>query len=489
MNSRPTHTPTPDTGAPIQLYNTLTRRKDTLTPLTPGKVSVYTCGLTVYSQPHIGNWVSYIYWDVLVRLLRAAGLVVTRTQNITDVGHLTSDADDGEDKMQAGAQREGLTAWDIARKYMAIAEHEAYDLLGLTRPDHLVRATDYIPQQIAFARALEEKGYTYRIPGDGLYFDTSKLAHYGQLARLDIAGLAAGARVSAAGKHNATDFAIWKLSPPGSTRDMEWESPWGVGFPGWHLECSVIARETLGDQIDIHTGGIDHIPVHHSNEIAQTESLTGKQFARIWLHNNHLKVDGRKMSKSLGNIITLADITAHGAHPMAFKLAILSKHYRTEGNFTWEILDAASHRYQRWQEAASLRWQATAVDSTGQTNTLLASAPGTLHSKLSDDLGTPEAVAFIDSVCKAILSTPPQQLHQPLLAAFTAAVDDLLGLSLDRSTPNLSAQQQQLLSQRSQARAAKDWQASDTLRDELSAQGITVNDSPHGTTWHYIVPK
>ena len=332
MNSRPTHTPLPDTGAPIQLYNTLTRRKDTLTPLTPGKVSIYTCGLTVYSQPHIGNWVSYIYWDVLVRLLRAAGLVVTRTQNITDVGHLTSDADDGEDKMQAGAQREGLTAWDIARKYMAIAEHEAYDLLGLTRPDHLVRATDYIPQQIAFARALEEKGYTYRIPGDGLYFDTSKLAHYGQLARLDIAGLAAGARVSAAGKRNATDFAIWKLSPPGATRDMEWESPWGVGFPGWHLECSVIARETLGDQIDIHTGGIDHIPVHHSNEIAQTESLTDKQFARVWLHNNHLKVDGRKMSKSLGNIITLADITAHGAHPMAFKLAILSKHYRTEGS-------------------------------------------------------------------------------------------------------------------------------------------------------------
>ena len=254
----------------VKLYNTLTRQKDTLKPLDGKTVKIYTCGLTVYSQPHIGNWVGYVYWDILIRLLRYEGLDVVRTQNITDVGHLTSDDDSGEDKMEKGAKTEGKTAWNVAEKYIAIATHEAYDVLQLIKPDHLARATDYIKQQIDFARQLEAKGFTYIIEGDGLYFDTSKLNDYGKLARLDIDGLEAGARVSVEGKRNITDFAIWKFSPKDSQRDMEWESPWGVGFPGWHLECSVIARETLGDQIDIHTGGIDHIPVHHTNEIAQT---------------------------------------------------------------------------------------------------------------------------------------------------------------------------------------------------------------------------
>lgn len=341
----------------VKLYNTLTRQKDTLKPLDDKTVKIYTCGLTVYSQPHIGNWVGYVYWDILIRLLRYEGLNVVRTQNITDVGHLTSDDDSGEDKMEKGAKTEGKTAWNVAEKYIAIATHEAYNVLQLIKPDHLVRATDYIKQQIDFARQLEAKGFTYIIEGDGLYFDTSKLNDYGKLARLDIDGLEAGARVSVEGKRNITDFAIWKFSPKDSQRDMEWESPWGVGFPGWHLECSVIARETLGDQIDIHTGGIDHIPVHHTNEIAQTESVTGKQFAQIWLHNNHIKVDGHKMSKSLKNIITLDDILDHGFSPAAFKVAVLSKHFQTEGNFTWEIMKSANQRYKNWQRAASLRHQ------------------------------------------------------------------------------------------------------------------------------------
>jgi len=341
----------------MKLHNTLTRRKDELKPLDGQTVRMYTCGLTVYSQPHIGNWVGYIYWDVLVRLLRWQDIPVIRTQNITDVGHLTSDDDDGEDKMEKGARREGKTAWDIAEQYIAIAEHEAYEVLKLVRPDHLVRATDYIQQQIDFARGLDEKGFLYKIDGDGMYFDTSRLPGYGKLARLDVAGLEAGARVSVAGKRSITDFAVWKFSPTDAKRDMEWDSPWGVGFPGWHLECSTIARETLGGTIDIHTGGIDHIPVHHTNEIAQSESLTGQQFAHMWLHNNHIKVDGRKMSKSLGNIITLSDITARGFSPMAFKLAILSKHYQTEGNFTWDILEAAQARLDHWRGYAALRHQ------------------------------------------------------------------------------------------------------------------------------------
>ena len=205
------------------------------------------------------------------------------------------------------------------------------------------RATEYIPQQISFVEELERKGYTYRV-ADGVYFDTSKLSNYGALARLDIEGLQFGARVADTGKKNPTDFAVWKFSDPAEKRDMEWDSPWGKGFPGWHLECSVMAREILGDQIDIHTGGIDHIPVHHTNEIAQTEAVTGKTFSTYWVHNNHLKVDGEKMAKSLGNIYTLKDITDRGFSLEAFKLTILSKHYRTEGNFTWDILEASNNR-------------------------------------------------------------------------------------------------------------------------------------------------
>ena len=289
----------------MKLYNTLGAKNEEFQSLEDNVVKLYTCGLTVYSQPHIGNWVAYIYWDLLVRTLQAHHYEVIRVQNITDVGHLTDDADAGEDKMLKGALREGKTAWEVAEKYIKIADHEAYELLGLVRPTHIPRATEYIPQQIDFVKQLEQKGYTYQI-ADGVYFDTSKLSNYGELAKLDIKGLQFGARVADTGKKNPTDFAVWKFSSPDEKRDMEWDSPWGTGFPGWHLECSVMARELLGDQIDIHTGGIDHIPVHHTNEIAQTEAVTTKPFSNFWVHANHLKVDGTKISKSLGNIYTLA---------------------------------------------------------------------------------------------------------------------------------------------------------------------------------------
>jgi len=296
----------------IKLHNTLTKSIEEFKPLDDKQVKLYTCGLTVYSHPHIGNWVAYIYWDLLVRILQYEGYDVNRVQNITDVGHLTSDQDTGEDKMVKAAAKERLSAWQVADKYSKIAEHEAYNLLGLLRPNHLVKATDYIEQQIDFVKQLESKGFTYQIDGDGIYFDTSKLKDYGKLAKLDIDNLQSGARVADVGKKNPTDFALWKFSPRESKRDMEWDSPWGKGFPGWHLECSVMARELLGDQLDIHTGGIDHISVHHSNEIAQTEAVTGKTFSKIWLHANHIKVEGQKMSKSLGNIYTLEDIKERG---------------------------------------------------------------------------------------------------------------------------------------------------------------------------------
>lgn len=461
----------------MKLYNTLTRKTEEFKPLEDDKVKLYTCGLTVYSQPHIGNWVAYIYWDILARTLKASGYEVERAQNITDVGHLTSDEDAGEDKMLKGALKEGLTAWEVAEKYIEIADHEAFELLGLLHPEHMPRATEYIPQQIDFVKTLEEKGFTYVIE-DGVYFDTSKLENYGELARLDIEGLQFGARVEDTGKKNPTDFAVWKFSKPGEKRDMEWDSPWGMGFPGWHLECSVMAREILGDTIDIHTGGIDHIPVHHTNEIAQTEAVTGKKFSNFWVHANHIKVDGTKMSKSLGNVYTLQDILDKGYDLQAFKLLVLSKHYRTEGNYTWEILEAAQNRLRNWQASADLRWQNSAVVIPGHDRE--SSKPeGSILNSLQNDLDTPKVLATIDKVFEEIESNNSAPSNEIL-----AVIENLLGISLLK--PDISDEQKQLIKTREDAREAKDWAKSDELRDQLKEQGIEVKDTPSGTVWSRI---
>lgn len=475
----------------MKLLNTMSREVEMLQPIADNKVTIYTCGLTVYSQPHIGNWLGYIYWDVLVRTLRAEGYNVERTQNITDVGHLVSDDDSGEDKMEKGAKREGLTAWDVAKKYSAIAEHEAYDLLDLLRPDHLVTATSLIDKQIELAKKLDELGYLYRID-DGMYFDTSKLDDYGKLAHLDIAGLEAGARVAMNGKKNPTDFAVWKFSPVDQQRDMEWESPWGVGFPGWHLECSTIAMATLGDQIDIHTGGIDHIPVHHTNEIAQTESITGKPFANIWLHNNHIKVDGQKMSKSLGNIYTINDILDRGFDLDAFKLLVLAKNYRTEGNFTWEIITAAQNRLNNWRDIAVLRHQIhdTLVDDdekrTNDLNRDIENATMAILEALANDLDTPEALKIIDTIFTEIANSKLADISKFSFLNLLQQIDGLLGLHLLAATPDIDDELKRLIIERSQARDSHDFAASDTIRKQLEQHGITVRDSADGPIWTHI---
>lgn len=471
----------------MKLRNTMTGKVEELQTVEPGKVRFYSCGLTVYSQPHIGNWLGYIYWDVLQRALIADGFEVIRTQNITDVGHLTSDDDDGEDKMEKGAKREGITAWDVAKKYSVIAEHEGYELLGLLRPSHLVPATSLIDKQIAFAKELDDKGYLYEIPDEGMYFDTSKVSDYGKLARLDVAGLAGGTRVSVDGKRHITDFAVWKFSPRDATRDMQWDSPWGVGFPGWHLECSVIARETLGDTIDIHSGGIDHIPVHHTNEIAQTESLTGKPFANLWLHNNHIKIDGQKVSKSLGNIVTLQDISDHGYSMDAFKLMVLSKHYATEGNFTWDILDAANNRLQNWRAISALRHQLhDTLRQETASNIPSPAARSAILERLNDNLDTVGALRVIDETFTELENTPKETIDRHSLTAVLEAIDELLGLHLIDTTPDISDETKQLVLERNAAREAKDWQKSDELRDTLKSHGIELNDTPHGTLWRYV---
>lgn len=468
----------------MKLHNTMTGTVDELTTLEPGIARLYTCGLTVYSQPHIGNWLGYIYWDVLVRALEAEGYEVLRTQNITDVGHLTSDDDDGEDKMEKGARLEGRTAWDVAQTYMTIADREAYELLRLKRPTHLARATDYIEQQIAFAQDLEAKGLTYLIEGEGLYFDTSKLSDYGKLARLDAAGLQAGKRVAINGKRLVTDFAVWKLSPKDSTRDMEWDSPWGKGFPGWHLECSVIAYETLGPRIDIHTGGIDHIPVHHTNEIAQTEGLTGQPFANYWLHNNHIKIDGTKISKSIGNVITLSDIAERAYDMNAFKLSALSKHYRTEGNFDWNIMEEAQNRFKNWRKVAALRHQTH--DTLEQQNALdVQAAAGALKEALTDDLDTPRALALIDETFNHIEAAGPGKVGRHSLVILLEAIDDLLGIDLLSSTPDIDDDAKRTILERQRARESKDWARSDELRATLESYGIAIKDGTDGAVWYY----
>ena len=476
----------------MKLHNTLTGTNDAFTPLEDRTVQMYTCGLTVYSQPHIGNWVYFIFCDILHRVLLANDFQVNRVQNITDVGHLTDDADAGEDKMLKGALREGKTAWEVAEKYIKIADHEAYDLLGLLRPTHMPRATDYISQQIAFVQELEKKGYTYTI-SDGVYFDTSKLSDYGKLARLDIEGLQFGARVADTGKKNPTDFALWKFSNPDEKRDMEWESPFGegsgIGFPGWHLECSVMARELLDDQIDIHTGGIDHIPVHHTNEIAQTEAVTGKPFSQFWLHSNHLKVNGTKISKSLGNGYTIDDILAKGYDLQAFKLLVLSKHYRTEGNFTWEILDAVANRFNNWRAVAVLRHQTHDTidddDDKDQDGASLLATPHAINEALCNDLDTPTALALIDQAFAMLEKTRLASIHHHSLVQLLEYIRDSLGIDLLASTPDVSDDAKRLLLKRQRARDEKDWQRSDELRDELAASGIGLRDTQHGTSWYY----
>lgn len=480
----------------LQLHNTLTKKVETFAPLHDDKVTLYTCGPTVYNFLHVGNWAAYIYWDILVRTLIAEGYNVERVMNITDVGHLVSDADDGEDKLEKGARREGKTAWEVAEFY---AEDflEGMAKLGMIMPEHIVRATDFISQQLDLIRILKEKGYTYQI-SDGIYFDTSKFPTYADFADLDLAAQKAGARVEFnPEKRNASDFALWKFSGA-EKRDMEWETPTDLlegssimGFPGWHLECSAMAMSILGPTIDIHTGGIDHIPVHHTNEIAQSESASGQKFADYWLHNNHLKVEGTKISKSLGNGYTLQDLKEHGFSPLDYRMFILQGQYSNEGNFTFDNLRAAKNRLTHWRNVAALRHQThdtlTNDDekSTSDDSLSLLATGGAIKEALADDLNTPEALRVIDEAFSKLEAKSLDAIHQDSLKQLITTIDELLGLQLEDSTPDINDEVKQRIIERERARDNKDWVESDRLRDEIAKSGIAVRDTSHGTIWEY----
>lgn len=482
----------------LRFHNQLSKTIDSFTPITEGKVSLYTCGPTVYNFLTVGNWTAYVYWDTLVRVLQANGLEVTRVMNITDVGHLVSDADDGEDKLEKGAKRDGKTAWEVAQFYTEdfLAGMKA---LNLITPTHIPKATEYIEQQLALVRILKEKGYTYQI-SDGIYYDTAKFPTYGNFADLDLEAQKAGARVEFnPEKRNPSDFALWKFTPEDEKRDMEWATPADLttegverpGFPGWHLECSAMAMTLLGNTIDIHTGGIDHIPVHHTNEIAQSEAANGVQFAHYWLHNNHLKVNGTKISKSLGNGYTLQDLAEKGFDPLDLRLFILQSHYRTEGNFTFDNLTAARNRRLNWRNVAALRHQIhdtlqTDAANEEDSNTIgLYAASKKLAETLSDDLNTAEGMAIIDTAFDTVLSSRLDTIHQHALVSFLETIDELYGLQLLETTPDVSDETKQLIIERTRTREAKDYARSDEIRDELSKNGIAVRDTASGPIWEY----
>lgn len=469
----------------MQLYNTLTRTTETIKPQMPPRVTVYTCGPTVYDYPHIGNWFTFVRYDVLVRALRLAGLHTDWVMNITDVGHLVGDTDDGEDKLQKGARREGKTAWDVAKFYSDYFV-DGLNRLHITKPTYLPKATEHISEQIDLVRQLEDKGYTYVID-DGVYFDTSKFPRYADFARLDLDEQQAGARVEYnSQKRNVSDFALWKFSPKGEQRDMEWDAPWGKGFPGWHVECSAMGMKYLGQTIDIHSGGIDHIPVHHTNEIAQSQAATGQPFANYWLHANHITIEGEKISKSLGNGITLEDVEARGFDLQVLRLHILESHYRSQSKFSWESLEAASNRLRRWQELSDLRWQLPAqaaggTDAGQPAAERALTAMAGVKAALLNDLDTPAVMGHIEE----IMNLMEQAGTRPAVAAeferLLQFIDQYMGIDLFGD--DIDDDQRQLLADRQAAREAKDWARSDQLRDQLQNQGIGIRDNAQGATW------
>ena len=464
----------------LKFYNTPSRKIEEFKPLNPENVKVYTCGPTVYASPHIGNWVAFIYWDILIRTLKLNGYNVTRTMNITDVGHLVSDEDDGEDKLEKGARREGKTVWEIAEFYTNEFLKGMRDL-NLITPENLSKATDFIPEQIKIIENLSKKGFTYKT-SDGIYFDTAKFPKYADFAHLDLENLKAGARVNFnPEKKNLSDFALWKWSPKDQKRGMEWEYCGRMGFPGWHLECSAIAINTLGETIDIHTGGIDHIPVHHTDEIAQSETFTGKTFSNYWLHCNHMTSEGKKISKSLGNGFTLEQIISQGFSPMDFKMFVLQSQYRTESNFSFKNLKSAQNRLKNWQNIANLRWQIKGSD--GEIPSLAAKKA--ILEEVNDNLDTPKALAKIDEIFSEIIKANPEKLNYSNLLELLEFIDELLGLNLITSTPDISDEIKMKIIERNNARAEKKWAKSDEIRDELLSKNIILRDTPKKSFWEY----
>jgi cysteinyl-tRNA synthetase len=470
----------------LKLFNSLTRTIEAFKPLNPPHVTMYTCGPTVYDFAHIGNFRAYATSDVLVRLLHVDGYAVKFLMNITDVGHLTGDnlgdADTGEDKMEKSARKEGKTAWEVAQFYTDafVADYEA---LNYTKPEQWVKATDHIQEQIDLIRTLEEQGYTYTT-SDGVYFDTSKFKDYGKLSTLD--QVKEGARVEInPEKRNPRDFALWKFSPEDEQRptseggearqrrQMEWESPWGKGFPGWHIECSAMSMKYLGETIDIHTGGVDHISVHHTNEIAQSEAATHKRFVDYWVHTAFMLVAGQKMSKSLGNVYRLYDLEKEGFEPLALRYLYLQTHYRQEMNFTFGALEAAQNALNHLRREL-VNWDEASEEGSKEHEEGFSAA-------MNNDLNTPEALSVVWDMVKADI--PSGKKLRSL-----AVMDRVLGLGLEeyrqnesqKKPVNIPAEVKELAQERQKLRKSKQFAQADQLRNKVLKMGFEIVDTEKG---------
>ena len=447
----------------IFLYNTKGRTKEKFVPLHSDEVRMYHCGPTVYNFAHIGNLRAYVLADTLRRTFEWSGYAVKQVINITDVGHLVSDADDGEDKMQKGAQREGKTAWDIAKFYEA-AFKEDLSLLNIkTEGTHFPRATEYIQEQIELVQTLEQKGYTYKI-SDGIYFDTSKFDRYADFAKLDIKGMQEGARVAVNDeKKNTTDFALWKFSPTNEKRDMEWESPWGIGFPGWHIECSAMSEKLLETPFDVHTGGIDHIPVHHTNEIAQSECASEHEYVHYWMHVNFLNIKDGKMAKSGDNFIRLQTLIDRGISPVAYRYWLLTSHYRSTVDFSFEAIEAAQTALNRLYDA-----YLSLGDTSGEINTSVVEK---CKESANDDLNTAEVIAHVWEYVKSTDNNKNKK-------ATLDELDKILGLNFSLQKKGAVPEEIITLAEaRLLSRANKDWAESDRIREEIEAKGFNIKDT------------
>ncbi|MEM6909921.1 MAG: cysteine--tRNA ligase [Pseudomonadota bacterium] len=484
---------------PLRLFNSLTREIETFTPVHPGEARVYTCGPTVYNYPHIGNMRAYVFADILGRTLSAQGLRLTHIINITDVGHLTDDADEGEDKMEKMAAEKAQSIWDIAKHYT-----EAYwadiDALNIRHPAKWSVATDYVPEMIEFAKGIADK-HCYELDS-GLYFDVSTVEDYGRLARA-VTEEGEGRIDTVDGKRNAADFAIWRKTPPGEKRQMEWDSPWGPGAPGWHLECSVMGEKLLGFPFDIHTGGIDHREIHHPNEIAQNQAFAAANHssccgglgldnptnsgANIWMHNNFLVERSGKMSKSSGEFLRLQLLIDKGYHPLAYRMMCLQAHYRSELEFSWEGLEAALTRLKRMVIAVGRLADAQAQPVAEHPK--FAASLAKFDEAMTDDLNTPIALTALEDALAV------KKVDAGIKRAVIESIDAVLGLDLfdltrealrirPKDAEIAEAEIEAALTRRKAARAEKDFATSDAIRDELAAKGVEVMDGdPMGWEW------
>jgi len=452
----------------LYLYNTLTRKKEIFKPINPPFVGIYTCGPTVYNYAHIGNLRTYIFEDILKRVLLYNGYKVKHVMNITDVGHLTSDADEGEDKIELEAKRERKNAWQIAEFYTTAFKSDIKKL-NILEPDIWCKATEHIDDFIALIKVLEEKGYTYRT-SDGIYFDTSKLPDYGKLAGQDIEEMLPGARIEYnPEKKNPSDFALWKFSPKNVKRQMEWDSPWGVGFPGWHIECSAMSTKYLGQPFDIHCGGVDHIKIHHTNEIAQSEAAYGKPMANYWLHGEFLVLGEKRMGKSEGNFITLSVLEEKGYNPLAYRYFCFTAHYRSPLKFTWSAIDSAQRALNRLYENIK-KYPREDVEFHKEYEEKF-------HLAINDDLDMPKAISILWELIRDDTITP--EVKRATLIQF----DKVLGLSLD-NPPEIKIDVPEeiwnLLEEREIARKEKNWERADKIREEIKNRGYIIEDTPQG---------